>query len=292
MRLAVLFWCYKAPELCADRLRHLRGEDPDVAIYVLYGGDPTEAGVFRDALDPYADDFYAFEDAPPPGAEELDVLFRGGAHWKYYYGDLLIAAWFRDRGSALEWDSITVVQWDMLVFGRIAEVFRCLRPDEALFSGLRPISEVEDAWAWTSPAQPRERAQYTGFLDHVREWYDYADEPLGYVAVVTCLPRSFLVRFCEIERPELGFLEYRLPIYAQIFGTRLCTEHPFRPWWGAVEPYDPDHTLRARPVEISALTIWRELQDPDGARVFHPYWRRTPKGLVGWARAFAGSLRS
>ncbi|HED65577.1 MAG TPA: hypothetical protein ENJ09_08480 [Planctomycetes bacterium] len=291
MRLAVLFWCYKAPDLCEDRLAHLRRQDPDVKVFVLFGGDPAEAKAFEERLSPYANDFYCFEGEPPVGSEELDVLFRGGTHWKYYFGDLLIAAWYRERGRELEFDSITLIQWDMVMWGRVSEVFASLGEGEALFSGLRPIAPVEDKWAWTTPDRPEERARYLEFLDHVRS-LGFDGEPEGYVAVVTCLPRAFLERFIEIERPDLGFLEYRLPIYARLFGTPICERHPFRPWWGAVEPYSKDHTLRARPVEIRPWTIRKNLRDPNGARLFHPYWHRTPAGLIGWTRALVRGLRS
>jgi hypothetical protein len=291
MKRAILFWCYKAPELCEDRVRLLRRNDPDAPLYVLFGGDPGLSAELEARLAPLVDDFWVFDRPPPPGSEELDVRFRGGTQWKYYFGDLLIAAWFEERGHALEWDTVVVVQWDMLVFGRIDDVFGCLEEDQVLFSGLRPIAEVEDRWAWTTPDNPAERARYEAFLAHVRERHGYDAEPQGYVAVVTCLSRAFLERFAGIERPDLGFLEYRLPIYAQVFGTPICREHPFRPWWGAVEPRSPDHTLRARPDEISAWTILRNLRDPRGARVFHPYWRRTPRGVVGWTRALVGSAR-
>ena len=291
MRLAALFWCYKDPALCRDRLELLRRNDPEVRIYVLFGGDPAEAPAFEAALGPLADDVFVFDDPPPPGVEEGAERFRGGEHWKYYYGDLLLAAWYRERGHALEWDTVAVLQWDMLVYGKLSETFACLGQDEALFSGLRPIREVEDRWAWVAPSQPRERRMYEDFLEHVRERYGYADDPLGYVAVVTCLPRVFLEPFAGIERPELGFLEYRLPIYAQIFGTPICREHPFRPWWGAVEPYSRTHTLRARPLEISSSVVLANLMRRDGARIFHPYWRNAPRGAVGWAKAVAGSWK-
>jgi hypothetical protein len=290
MKLAILFWCYKEPELCRDRVALLRRENPRAPIFVLYGGAPEEAASFRAALADLCDDFYAFEDPPPPGAEDRVRNFRGGVHWKYVFGDLLIRAWHRDRGTRLEWDTVVVVQWDMLVFGPLERAFACLRPGEALFSGLRPVREVEESWAWVAPSQPAARATYLEFLAHVRERHGYAGEPLGYLAIVTCLPRAFLDRFVGIERPELGFLEYRLPIYAQVFGTPLCREHPFRPWWGSVEPYSRWSTLRARPVEVQPLTILANLARGNGARVFHPYWHRAPVGPLGWLSAFAGAI--
>jgi len=291
MKLAILFWCYKDPRLCQDRLRLLRRDNPRALIYVLYGGDPAQAPSFRAVLERFVDDFYVFDDPPPSGADDLVSRFRGGVHWKYVFGDLLLAAWHRDRGVHLEWDTVVVVQWDMLVYGPIERVFACLQPDQVLFSGLRPVREVEEHWAWVAPSQRAARATYLEFLAHVRERHGFAADPLCYVAIVTCLSRAFLERFAAIERPELGFLEYRLPIYAQIFGTPICTDHPFRPWWGAIEPYSRWSTLRARPVEISPATILVNLLRRDGARVFHPYWRRAPAGVVGWAAAFGGALR-
>ncbi len=291
MKLATLFWCYKEPAICADRVRLLREHDPESPIYVLFGGDPAQTGEFRAQFGDLVDDFYVFDDPRPAGAGDADTTFRSGTHWKYLYGDLLIAAWFRDRGRALEWDTVVVVQWDMLVYGRLDDVFACLGEGEALFSGLRPIAEVEDDWNWVARSNAHERANYEAFLAHARERYGFGGEPRGYVAVVTCLPRVFLERFAEVDRPELGFLEYKLPIYAEAFGVPICEEHPFRPWWGAVEPFSKAHTLRARPDEISATTILSNLRRSDGARVFHPYWRRAPRGLVGWTRAILGSLR-
>lgn len=290
MKLAVLFWCYKEPALCEDRVALLRRHDPDVPVYVLFGGEPGAAAAFERRLAPMVQDFWVCEEEPPAGAERYADAFRGGATWKYVYGDVLIAAWQRERGRELDYDTLVVVQWDMLVFGRIAEVFACLRPGEALFSGLRPLAEVEDRWIWTAPSHPTQRRMYLDFLAHLRERYDYRDQPQACLAIVMALPRAFLERFAAIERLDLGFLEYRLPMYAQVFGVPLRREHPFRPWWGAVEPYRLFSPLRALPREIWVPTIVLNLLRRDGARVFHPYWRPVPRGFLGWSWALADSL--
>ncbi len=282
MQLAVLFWCYKELDLCVDRVRHLRDQNPDTKIYALFGGDLALAGDFERALGPYIDDFYAFEGEEPPGSKH-NQGYRGGVFWKYVHGDLMIADWYKDRGVTLPWDTIVIVQWDMLVYGRIPEVFSCLEKDQVLFSGLRPIKEVEDSWAWV--AEPKSRVTYLHFLDHVREEFGYDQEPMCCVAVVVCLSRAFLDRYAHLENPQYGGLEYRMPIYAQIFGTPFCTDHPFTPWWGAVESFKVTHTLRARPIEILAPVVATNLMRKDGGRVFHPYWRKTPRGLLGWTWA-------
>ncbi len=288
---AVVFWCYKEPEICTDRLKLLRRENPSLPIYVLFGGDPSHAPLFEQAFEGLVDDFYVFDDPPPAqGPEHFDNDFRDGVYWKYYWGDLLFRAWYRDRGAKLAFDTVVVVQWDMLVYGKIEEVFGCLHKDEVLFSGLRTIREVEDDWLWVSEKRPLARQRYLEFLDHLKERYDYDAEPLCCVAIVLAFSRLFLERFAAIERPELGFLEYRLPMYAQVFDVPIREDHPFRPWWGAVERYSVTSALRARPCEIWAPVIRRELSRSSGARVFHPYWRPAPVGFWGWLWALIDSF--
>jgi hypothetical protein len=290
MKLAILFWCYKRIEVCEDRLRLLRDENPGTPVYCLFGGEENEIEAYRERLGPLVDDFYAFRGGPPAGSEAMLSRFRGGVWWKYIYGDLLLGAWYRERGHQLEWDTVVVVQWDMLLYGPVEEAFACLDQGQILLSGLRPISEVKDDWGWTGAGEPAAQPMYEEFLAHVRERYGFDGDPMCCVAIVLALPREFLRGFSAIERPELGFLEYRLPIYAQAFGIPFCTEHPFRPWWGAVEKYHWAHTLRARPREIWAPTILWNLLREDGARVFHPYWAPAPRGVAGWTRTLLASL--
>jgi len=292
MKLAILFWCYKDPSLCADRLRLLRRFNPETKIFVLFGGRSEDVALFESTFEGLVDDFYVFREPPPPGAEHLEREFRSGDYWKYVLGDLQFGAWHRDRGHALEWDTVVVVQWDMLVYGPLEEAFASLGPGECLFSGLRPVREIEARWAWVTKTIPRARAQYLEFLEHVRERYGYEGEPEAYLAVVTCFPRAFLERFSEIERPELGFLEYRLPIYARAFGIPICTDHPFRPWWAADDRYHfrLNSTLRGRASEIWAPVIRMNLMRKDGARVFHPYWRPAPIGFWRWTLALLDSV--
>ena len=288
-KLAVLFWCYKELAICQDRLKHLRRESPSSPIYLLFGGEPEDAPLWERGTKGLVDDFYAFDGEPPAGFDD-DSGYRGGAFWKYVHGDFMFTAWYRDRGVALAWDAVVVVQWDMLVYGDLQDVFACLRKDEVLFSGLRPVKEVEKTWVWVADTGTKARKTYLEFLDYVRREYGFDGEPLCCLAIVLCFPRSYLDNLSRVPRPELGGLEYRLPIYAQAFGTPICREHPFKPWWGAVEPSRLNITLRARPVEIFAPTIFWNLRKKDGARVFHPYWRRVPHGFFGWSWALLDAL--
>ena len=46
-RLAILFWYYKDPELCADRVADLRKLNPGTPIHGLFGGDAATFEAFQ-----------------------------------------------------------------------------------------------------------------------------------------------------------------------------------------------------------------------------------------------------
>ncbi|HAX77128.1 MAG TPA: hypothetical protein DCY88_15160 [Cyanobacteria bacterium UBA11372] len=295
MKLAILFWFYKEPEICKNRLEIIRQSNPNISIYGLYGGDLADAERHRLVLDPYLDDFYAFP-------ENKDSL------WKWLQGDLLLTHWYRERGKDLSWDTILIVQWDMLVFGAVEQLFSMLQKDQILLSGLRPIAEVEDDWSWVTPKIPDRRQQYLEFLDHIRTTYDYRQEPLGCLFIVVCLPRIFLDKYSRVEQPELGFIEYRIPMYAQIFGIPFCENHPFQAWWVDVDPvfrvknpikrafnafnlrFNPNPLNPARR-DISLIPIYKHLNAKTGARIFHPYQQSFPMKKRQLLKALLNELK-
>lgn len=295
MQLAILFWFYKEPGICLNRLELLRRNNPNTPIYGLYGGDLQTVDQYKSLLKPYLNDFYVFTANEDP-------------YWKWIQGDLMITHWFRDRGQHLEWDTIVVVQWDMLVFGAVEELFSMLKQDEILLSGLRSVAEVENDWQWVSSKIPDLRQRYLEFLAHVRKIYDYKQNPLGCLFIVVGFPRTFLAQYSKVENPELGFLEYRIPVYAQIFGTPFCENHPFQAWWVDADPifwaknpmkraWNSLH-LRLNPnplnpakLEISLIPIYNHLNTSTGARIFHPYEQLFPMTKQQWFNSLLNEFR-
>src|SRR5262249_10301124 len=155
----------------------------------LYGGESQDRRQFERALAGWLDDFWAY-----PADEDR--------RWKWRNGDLVIADWFSARGAELAWETVVVVQWDMLLLGPLDNVLAGLRQDELLLSGLRPVSEVERWWFWV---RGKERREYRRFLEHVGGRYGYAGTPHCGLFVVVCLPRAFLERYASIDERELGF---------------------------------------------------------------------------------------
>lgn len=263
MKLAVLFWFYKDVDVCRDRLRLLRRYNPETPVFGLYGGDQSQADEFAARLSPYLDDFFSY----PEGKSST---------WKWLNGDLVLAEWFRRRGRLLSWDSVIVTQWDMLIFGRIREIFAGLKEGEVLLSSLRPVEEVAPWWYWIRTEPER----YASFAAHVRKEYEYRDPLWCCQFVVVGLPRAFFESYAAVKAPECGFIEYRVPTYARIFGLPFCDSREFDCCWpeepAARRPAPGEVTLSAGKETIPLEVICEHLSRRDGARVFHPFDRPFP----------------
>ena len=271
LQLAILFWFYKDLPLCENRVRLLRRHNPDAKIFGLYGGDPADQEVFRRRLHGHLDDFYCFE--TPQSAE-----------WKWRNGDLLITEWYRQRGQSLDWDSVFIVQWDMLVMAAVDDLFPGLRQGSIVLSAVRPIQEAA-GWFWRD--DPTERSNYDRFLTHVRHRYDPVDDPLWCIFIIAVLSREFLHRYSQVSEPELGFLEYRLPTYAQIFGIDVVQAE-------GVVVHAPGRS-RSEVVltvgdAIPLPNVARNLVTPSGARIFHPFRDPVPETFLGWVVAVLKKL--
>src|SRR3989338_3458632 len=99
--LAVLFWFYKEPDICLNRLELLKKYNPGLKIYGLFGGETKHADIYKQKPGKYLDYFYI---SPHPDPD-----------WKWINGDVMILDWYQKRGKDLSWDSIVITQWDMLV---------------------------------------------------------------------------------------------------------------------------------------------------------------------------------
>ena len=262
MKLNTLFWFYKDFETCEDRLRIMRRFNPAAAIYGLYGGPLSDAGAAEQQLMPLLDDFWAFPD-------DKDTK------WKWTNGDLMIARWFEDRGQALAWDTLFVMQWDMLVGSRLDQLFHMLRPGQVLLSGFRPIAEVSSVWWWAKGAEPETARDLRDFQNLLASTYDYHGPLFACLFVVACLPRIFLERYVASGPPTVGFMEYKLPTLAKVFEVPICEAHPFEPGgWnpraGVSGLSESERFLNAIGCEPPSSSILKEFSREDGHRLFHP----------------------
>lgn len=265
MKLALLFSCYTELDITKKRLKRLRRMNRGLPIYVLYGGRSAGAELFEETLSPFADDFYVFEgaDSRPPS-------------WKWQNQDAIITEWFLKRGGGLDWDTIAVLQWDCLAIEPLRKVFRDLKRDEVLFSGLKPIAEVESSWGWVSGLVPEYRAEYLRYKEMLRRKYGEIEPFLfSCIFIVACLPKSFLSRYASRPEPETGFHEYAMPTYAKLWKFRVRGDEPaFRTLYRDPEKFpvsEKERALSPFTKEISLRTVLLNWADPKAARIFHPY---------------------
>ncbi len=269
-RVAILFWFFKEPQVCRRRVEALRRLNPDTPIYGLYGGPAEDAESAAFAVGPACDDLYAYE-----GAES--------SHWKWIHGDQIIADWYARRGRNLPWDSVLVVQWDMLLTAPVSALLPDLRPGEAIFSGLRPMAEVVSWWGWGGLGGDVQRMELAAFKALLADSFAADDDALWCCLFLTAvLPRAFLQAYVDAGMPEPGFLEYKLPTLARRFGVPTREAPMLKAWWRS-DPATRDAPPRDRALNttrepIEAALIATEMSRPDGRRAFHPVFETTPWG--------------
>jgi hypothetical protein len=254
MTRALLFWFHREARVCAERVRHLRDLHPGQPIYGLYGGPEEDAGDFERALGPHLDDFYTSVRQPDP-------------YLKWLQGDLEIVEWLEARGHALDWGSIAVVQWDLLLRAPLDRILPRLGPEHLYLSGLRRIdAALEARWHWTAHAH--HRASYQRFRAQIARRFGFAGPPMGCLFIFAVLTRRFLETYASEARRFAGFLEYKLPTLALLLGFP-CLVHDLGVLWDPVEP-PTQRPLNAVQAVVPRAYIEAELRRPDGYRMFHP----------------------
>lgn len=256
----LLFWFYKEFDVCLDRVRRLRQLHPGASIYGLYGGTPDEEGLFREKIGPLLDDFYSSPDLPES--------------YKWIHGEALLLDWYRNRGQMLPWTSLIIAQWDLLPFLDLRVIFSEVAQDAMYLPGLRKLSPaVESQWCWTSTDEPHCRGEYLKFREHLSSLGASTEDLLACLFPVGVIPRIFFHRFDLQPWPELGFLEYKLPTLAALYGIPLANLDIGISWGLDGEPSPLLGPVHTKKTPISSAFIRHQLRDPEGWRLFHPYYK-------------------
>ncbi|MBE7219402.1 MAG: hypothetical protein INR64_13085 [Caulobacteraceae bacterium] len=268
-RFAILFWFFKDFDTCRARAEALRARNPGVALYGLYGGPPEEAGAARAAMAQVLDDLHVYA-----GPED--------SYWKWIHGDQLIADWHARRGRHLPWRQLLVAQWDLLLAAPLSEIAAELRPDEAAFTGDRPLAEVATWWGWAGRGGEVQAAEMAAFRALLVERLAYSGPLWCCLFIAAVLPRAFLDAHQAAGAPAPGFLEYKLPTLARVFGTPVRALPQLAAWWRK-DPATQGAPLRERVLNatrepVDPAVIAAELARPGGRRAFHPVFELTPWG--------------
>jgi hypothetical protein len=254
----VVFRFDRNPAICRDRIRLLRRLNPGVAIVGLYGG----GGGHRAAA-------FRLGSRPVLG---LDSFYRSrhSGRWNWQHGDLALAAWYRDVGHRLEFDVVHFVEWDLLLTAPLAEVYGHVPAGAVGLTTCTPLTEIGPDWDWVS--NPQLRTQTEALIATAAERWGYAGVRRACLGAGPCLPRSFLADYAELDVPEPGHDELRLPLFAEVLGYPVV-DTGFRSAWHSA-PDDAFFNATGRPIDLEVIRS--EMARADGRRAFHPVRGRVP----------------
>jgi len=253
MRRIILFRFHKSPLVCKNKLEILKKLNPNISIYGLYGGEENKLPIFTEKLKGLVENIYCIKNK--------------SKYYKWKNGDLAIREWFIEVGRKVDFDTVHIVEWDMLILAPISQVYKHVRKGEVGITGLIPLKKVAHEWDWVSEKKSREL--WMNLLRYVKKKYKYNKEPFASIAGGLCLPRIFLEKYSKIKVPEECHDEIRVPLFSQIFGLRMRNTKIYRGW---TDPKS-EEIFTCKKKNISINVIKKELKNKNGKRVFHPYGR-------------------
>lgn len=256
MKKAILFWFYKEPKICLNRLERLKKYDPNLKIFWLFGGDKSEEKIYKNTLWKYLDSFY--------------TLKSNDSHWKWIYWDLALQEWYENIWINLERDSIFVVQWDILIFDSLNNIFKDYRKDQIFLSWTRTLdNQIESKWSRTS--SKKEKPKYVKFKEYLNKKYEYNEDLLCCLPMFEILPRKFFKEYWKLKYLDLWFIEYRKPTYAKILWFDFYKKNLGVRWFQENQESLP---MNANAEERNKIFIKNELNKKDWRRMFHPYYKK------------------
>jgi hypothetical protein len=246
----VLFHFHAHFHLCRSRVALLQRLNPRLAVFGLYGGEEDSAADAR-RLEQF-------------GMTHVDYDRRRSPAWNKKNTDLAVVGWYRRVGRSVPFDRVHVVQWDLLFFARLADVYPVAAPDAVALTGLVPLAQIAHFWDWTANAPLSDESNRL-FVE-ARDRFNYRSDPFACIGPGYSLPRAFLEGYSALDVSDTGHDELRLPLFAQILGLPLA-DTGFYPRWR-----DPDveAVFNADPQEIDPVLVEQELAHPAGRRAFHP----------------------
>lgn len=256
--LAILYWFYKEPKVTKNHLKLIRKHNPGCKIYGLFGGNPSEATVYRALLGALLDDFWTYPET-----------YGADSYSKWIHGDLMLLDWYDKRGRNLAWDSIAITQWDMLLFTDIEYVVPGLQKNQVFFSGYRSLSRaIETRWDWTKPDGEHHK-DYLAFHQYVASEYNYTKPLKCCLYIFEVLTPEFFELYLSLPDKYMGMLEYKDPTLAHLFGLDIHS-HDIGVYWG-----DETQTLDSAPLNAASTMIPKtyvehQLRKKGGWRLFHP----------------------
>lgn len=250
MKRIILFRYHHQFERNREWLRFQQYLNPEIKVFGLYGGPPEDFQRAGEVLQDVLDHNFLLQHLNPS--------------WNWKNSDISYQSWFREFGHQLDFDQMHVIEWDLLYFNPLDKLFSIIPKGALGLTGLIPLAKIEKIWYWTR--NPKKRAEYLELLDFFRKHFGIVPQPFGMLGPGITLPREFLVRMAEVEIPDLGNDELRIPLLAQAFGFPMHDTGFFRKWFSHRE----FRYFNSNAFIISQKNIEKQLKRKNGRRVFHP----------------------
>ncbi|MDE1870336.1 MAG: hypothetical protein KGH71_05135, partial [Candidatus Micrarchaeota archaeon] len=187
MKRIILFRFHKDIAVCRNRLKLLKLFNPEIKIYGLFGGTKRNWLKMSKALKDYLDHSYMIPVKSP--------------NWRWKNADLAIRLWYRDYGNKLEFDMLHLVEWDLLLFDNLDNIYSNVPKDGLGLSGLVPIQKIQEKWDWVS--KPPYKNEWISLMNFAKRVYGYNSFPYGCIFPGTCLSKKFIAKFSKAKIPEL-----------------------------------------------------------------------------------------
>jgi hypothetical protein len=253
----ILFRFHKNAAVCINRLELLQKLNPEIEIFGLYGGPKEKLNYFKKTLDSYLKNIY--------------YVKGKSANWKWQNSDLAVRQWYKNYGKKLSFDTLYIIEWDLLMLAPISEVYKHIPKNAIGLTSLVLLKKIQKHWDPWMTDEPY-KSQWPKLLRFAKDKYGYNKKSYASLGGGACLPRKFLQKYAAIDVPELCHDELRLPLFAQIFGINMLDTKLYR----RSGKEGPEVFFNAEDDEIKQSIIKRELAKPSGRRVFHPIrkvWR-------------------
>ena len=247
----ILLRFHKDATVCRNRLELLSEFNPGMDIVGLYAGEEGDFQNIEKALRQHLGHVYCFSGK--------------SAQWKWKNGDLAVRSWYKDYGYRLSFDMLHVIEWDLVLFSSITQLYSHIPPNGVGLTALTPLDNIYGRWYWTS-REPY-KSEWSELLELVARRFQYDQKPYASLGPGVCLPREFLEKYVSTDIPDLCHDELRLPLFAQILGFRLYDTGFCEKWFDQNEM----RIFNCEGQEVKTSTIRMELARPSGRRVFHPY---------------------
>ncbi|MCG8696595.1 MAG: hypothetical protein MI922_00965 [Bacteroidales bacterium] len=251
MNRIILYRYYHKFQLNRELLKFIEELNPNVKIYGIYGGDEKR---FDEAESFFKDHF------------THNYCIRGkDDDWKWKGSDMAFQLWYNDIGHTINFDMMHAMEWDLLYFDSLDNLFAHIPKDGLGITGLIPLKKIEKTWYWTK--NDKKRKEWKDMMNYFHDHHNYdKKKPYGMLGPGESYPKSFLESIRNIKIPDLSVDELRIPVMAQTFGFDMYDTFFYRKWFSEKEK----KVFNSNGVDVQLKTIKKNLKRKKGRRVFHP----------------------